>query len=134
MSRRLAHGGSGALLLIDLDGFKAINDTAGHLAGDQVLASVAAAVSEVVRAEDFVARVGGDEFVVVLGRADARDVCAVAEKLDRAVEAAPRPRGVGDLRASIGSAVFTRGGDLETLMRRADREMYADKARHPARV
>jgi diguanylate cyclase (GGDEF)-like protein len=128
LSRRLSQGGSGALLVIDLDDFKSINDTLGHDAGDEVLGKVATAISSALRAEDFVARLGGDEFAVVLGRVENADALPVADKLRQAIRAIDGPGGERrTLDASIGGALFTRGGDLDELMREADRNMYAKK-------
>ncbi len=123
--RRLMHGGSGALLIIDLDGFKTVNDRLGHSAGDQLLVDVSRGISECVRAEDFVARLGGDEFAVVLGRISATATETVAEKLRRAVGQISAPG--AELSASIGFARFERGGDFDGLIQEADRNMYAAK-------
>ena len=128
LGRRLARGGSGALLLIDLDGFKAINDTFGHDTGDQALVEVANTIGACMRAEDVVARIGGDEFAVVLGRIDRGGVRAAVDKLCRAIEAlALLPGDSQGMSASIGAALFTRGGALQELMRSADADMYVKK-------
>jgi diguanylate cyclase (GGDEF)-like protein/PAS domain S-box-containing protein len=119
------------ILLIDLNRFKPINDTYGHLAGDIVLQTVASRLKDTLRASDTVARIGGDEFVVVLpmltGPAGADEVAA---KLDQALAPAMRV-GAHELHvgASIGVAVYPRdGGDVQTLLRVADAAMYARKA------
>ena len=132
LRRRLDHGGSGALLIIDLDGFKRINDESGHGAGDRLLTAVARRIDACMRAEDFVARIGGDEFAVVLGRMSAEGVAAVADKLRTAI-AAPVAEGHASIlaiTASIGSAMFQRGGDPGSLIQRADRDMYGHKRRN----
>ena len=120
-----------ALLFIDLDGFKGVNDTLGHPAGDALLRQVADRLASGVRASDTLARMGGDEFAVVLH--DVRDNPAamrVAEKLLDALRA-PFPVEGRDLRisASIGLAFYPGdGGDAETLLRHSDVAMYRAKA------
>jgi diguanylate cyclase (GGDEF)-like protein len=127
-SRRLTHRGSGALLVIDLDGFKQVNDVLGHSAGDELLVAVAQRIVAYVRAEDFVARLGGDEFAVVLGRISAASTQAVADKLRHEIGLL-RPGGELEIGASVGYAVFSRGGDSEALLQEADKNMYASKRR-----
>ena len=122
---------SGSLLMIDLDGFKAINDTHGHPTGDAVLASVAGSLRERLRTTDLLARVGGDEFAVLLRETTGVRAQRVADALaDRVLETqlgAGRPELT--LGASIGVAEF---GSLplptvEELFAAADAAMYADK-------
>jgi diguanylate cyclase (GGDEF)-like protein len=127
--RRLTHGGSGALLIIDLDGFKTINDRLGHVAGDRLLVDVARRITGCVRAEDFVARLGGDEFAVVLGRISAEAAETVADKLRQAVGelTAPADDPHVEFGASVGYALFERGGDFDRVIQEADRNMYAAK-------
>jgi diguanylate cyclase (GGDEF)-like protein len=121
-------GSSVALLLIDLDGFKELNDTLGHRAGDLVLEQVGPRLRAVLRAGDELARLGGDEFAVVLPHAD--DAEAVGRRMRQALEAGLTVDGI-DLRigASIGIALFPEhGDDAETLLQRADVAMYQAKA------
>lgn len=107
------------LLIFDLDGFKLLNDTAGHAAGDELLRWVAGTLRAGLPAGDLVGRLGGDEFVVVLR--SAAEVPAVAERLRR--ELAERTP------ASLGTAVLDRdGADFEALYLHADAELYAEKA------
>jgi diguanylate cyclase (GGDEF)-like protein len=119
-----------SLFFIDLDGFKPINDTYGHDVGDQVLVEVAARLIKGVRAEDFVARPGGDEFVVVCeGGPMSHEEGLVADKL---IDLISLPMQIGDLSlelgASIGIACFPQHGEEgEKLMREADQAMYAAK-------
>ncbi|MDT9000857.1 GGDEF domain-containing protein [Paucibacter sp. APW11] len=119
-----------ALLFIDLDGFKRINDSAGHEAGDEVLRVVAARMVEAVRSVDTVARLGGDEFIVILsGVPDARTATEVAQKIVAAA-AAPIPWQGCTLQigASIGIALYPEHSDTpEDLLRRADSAMYSVK-------
>jgi diguanylate cyclase (GGDEF)-like protein len=110
----------------DLDGFKQINDTRGHDAGDQVLTRVADALAQSVREIDVVARLGGDEFVILLPQADAEGARIV---LDRMHTELARVREAGwPIAWSIGVATFaTPPEDVEELVRAADRLMYSVK-------
>ncbi|WP_328470416.1 GGDEF domain-containing protein [Actinoplanes sp. NBC_00393] len=120
--------GTVSLLLIDLDGFKAVNDTLGHAAGDALLAGVAEHLRASVRTDDVVARLGGDEFAVLLRDCDARAGEQTAQRILRALET-PVLFG-GELiraHASIGVAGTTDGDDPASLVRAADVAMYAAK-------
>lgn len=123
-------GGGLALLYLDLDGFKAANDRSGHDAGDRILQEVAHRLQQGLRQSDLVARVGGDEFVVLLpGCRDPAAANAVADGL-RARLHPPYllPDGPIHLDASVGIACFPADGiDPETLLAHADRAMYATK-------
>ena len=127
-------GGAGAVLYVDLDFFKTINDSLGHHTGDLVLQEVARRLSATVRADDTVSRQGGDEFVVLLVRlSDPRDAARVAEALIRAVEAPIELDGRRlHLSASIGIALFPHDGlDEHTLTKQADIALY--HAKHAGR-
>ena len=119
-----------ALLYLDLDGFKAANDTCGHEGGDRLLLDVAHRLRAVLRQGDAVARLGGDEFVVLLrGCRDADAALAIGDKLRQAIA---RPYRLGehrfDIGASIGVAVYPGDGDTAAaLLRHGDRAMYAAK-------
>jgi diguanylate cyclase (GGDEF)-like protein len=119
-----------ALLFVDLDRFKNVNDVLGHEQGDHVLAAAAARLKSCVRASDTVSRLGGDEFLVLLADIElAQDAARVSQKL---IEAVSRPYMLGGaefvLTASIGIACHPEdGADFETLMRNADAAMYAAK-------
>jgi diguanylate cyclase (GGDEF)-like protein/PAS domain S-box-containing protein len=120
-----------AMMLFDLDGFKQINDTMGHDAGDQLLKHVARQLTETVRDVDTVARLGGDEFTVILtGIHKPEDVSHVAKKIQAAL-AQPLSIKPGQeiiARASIGIALYPADAvDIETLMKNADRAMYRAK-------
>jgi diguanylate cyclase len=121
--------GSVAVLLIDLDDFKEVNDTLGHEVGDLLLVEVAGRLAAHLRPQDTVARFGGDEFVMVLGDGDPATTDDVAEQL---VAALRRPVVAGGhelaIRASIGIADGRAGDDPSLLLRRADIAMYAAKA------
>jgi len=122
-----------ALLFMDLDGFKAVNDTWGHDAGDAALIEAANRIQSCVRVSDAVARLGGDEFVAVLGNAPDRAAAqAVATKIEAAF-AAPFKTGAGEMRlgVSIGIGVYPDDAhDFDGLMRIADQAMYAVKREH----
>ena len=120
-----------ALLYLDLDGFKAVNDQHGHVCGDRVLKIVAARLKASVRDRDIVVRVGGDEFVVILTSVSKDgDISRIARKLARAVEQRFNAKGVrGSVGASIGWVLYPRDGCTESeLLRVADARMYRQKA------
>jgi diguanylate cyclase (GGDEF)-like protein/PAS domain S-box-containing protein len=120
-----------AVCVMDLDGFKNVNDTFGHEAGDAVLVEVAGRLQQVVRANDTVARLGGDEFVLLL--AGLNEVSEAEEILERALAAVRAPVRLADeqpayVSASIGLAVFPHDAQLaDDLLRRSDAAMYAAK-------
>ncbi len=120
-----------AVLFIDLDDFKNVNDSLGHAAGDAMLAEVAARLEQCVSSEDTVARFGGDEFAILIERAkDRRDAVLVA---NRTLEAFNKPIDLGvrtfNVSASIGIAMdYDSKKDVESLMRNADVAMYLSKA------
>jgi diguanylate cyclase (GGDEF)-like protein/PAS domain S-box-containing protein len=118
-----------ALLFLDIDNFKDINDTLGHSAGDALLVELANRLREVLRDEDKVARFGGDEFIFLLYGADAQGAAQVAQKLLQVIDA-PCKVDQYDLNvtASIGIALYPNdGADMETLIRCADAAMYRVK-------
>lgn len=120
-----------ALVYIDLDGFKAINDTYGHHAGDQVLSTVAKAMKKALREGDTLARLGGDEFVAIL--LEKGDINVFKTILTRLLEAARNPTTYDNLMlqvtASLGVAICTKTAPLsmEELIYRADKAMYVSK-------
>ncbi len=119
-----------ALLFIDLDGFKAVNDQLGHSAGDKVLTLVAKRLHEIVRAGDLVARLGGDEFVIVIPSLHRKhDAISIAEKIVT-ILAEPIPVGdkAAEIGASVGIAIYPHHGTCpESLMAAADAAMYQRK-------
>jgi diguanylate cyclase len=124
-----AHDLSLALLLIDLDGFKELNDTLGHHAGDEVLRQIGPRLARLLRAEDTLARLGGDEFAVVLTPADEVTASTAGLRLRAALEQSFE---VGDIAvhidASVGIAMFPEhGADALGLLQRADVAMYEAK-------
>src|SRR5262249_32795357 len=123
------HGRALALLLIDADHFKHINDEYGHEAGDAALQCIATTLRRELRGEDLLGRLGGEEFVVILPDADESAALTGADRLRLAVENtefAARGQCV-PLRVSIGVAALVADDDLPALLRRADRAMYAAK-------
>lgn len=123
-------GGQVGVLYLDLDGFKPVNDRHGHACGDEVLKAVAGRLRRCVRGGDFAARIGGDEFVVVV--APLADAQALDRLSGRITEALATPIRIGelalDIGASIGLARFPeQGRDADALLGQADRAMYARK-------
>lgn len=132
----LARAGSAmkqlAVLFIDLDDFKNINDTLGHDAGDELLNEVALRLRRTIRASDHAVRLGGDEFTVVLEHLEgANDVSRVADQIVQSLSAPFTVKGVAGQRihASIGISTYPQNGrDGETLLKHADVAMYAAKS------
>ncbi|MFT3847139.1 MAG: EAL domain-containing protein [Propionivibrio sp.] len=120
-----------AVAYLDLDGFKAINDTYGHETGDQLLIALARRMKETLRESDTLARLGGDEFVAVL--LDIGDVAASVPMLSRLLAAAAEPVAIGDrvlqVSASLGVTFFPQTDDVDAdqLLRQADQAMYQAK-------
>lgn len=115
-----------ALVYIDLDGFKAINDRFGHAAGDETLKRVAEILASGVRESDIIARLGGDEFAVILNRAGVAAAEIKAESLAEAVEAAPLGP-VGTVRLSYGVRTFEPGLEGAQMLAEADAAMFVRK-------
>jgi diguanylate cyclase (GGDEF)-like protein len=125
-TRAQRYGRSLALLVLDLDDFKAINEKVGHLAGDAVLAETAARVRGVLRASDIACRVGGDEFAIILPEAAAGQAAQLYERVEEAVSATPigsMPR----LTLSGGVAELIDGDDSTRFFERADDALYRAK-------
>lgn len=127
------------LLAVDIDYFKRINDTHGHVIGDKVLASVAQILREQLSGEDVAARIGGDEFVALLRGKSLSAAAALAERIRSAaqrslIEHADGSQFAGELTLSIGAASGRAGDTLETLRHRADAALYEAKAAGRNRV
>ncbi|MEU4161779.1 GGDEF domain-containing protein [Actinoplanes sp. NPDC026670] len=133
---RAQRGSPVALLLIDLDGFKAVNDTYGHAAGDQLLVAVAQRLRDGIRGADTAARLGGDEFAVLLDGMDSHDdAVLVAERLLISIQEPLLVSGVELApRGSVGVAVWRDHADIDALMHDADTAMYAAKTAGKSRV
>ena len=123
-----------AVLFLDLDRFKAVNDARGHAFGDRALAHVASRLATTVRRGDLVGRIGGDEFVVLASGTSAGDANELAHRLEEAVDAMVEFEGQPiDIGVSIGMAIASRGDDAGLVIARADASMYETKARRRAR-
>jgi len=120
-----------AVLMVDVDNFKAINDTCGHPVGDEVLRELAERLSGGLRELDTVARYGGEEFSVILHNLPGKQVSKIAEKLRRSISAKAFKTNAGDLdlTVSIGYSIFREGDDitLQELVDRADKALYEAK-------
>lgn len=124
------YGHSFAVLVVDIDFFKKINDTYGHPAGDEVIRSTGAVMQQLLRASDSLARVGGEEFVVLLREVNQESVLPAAHKLRRAIEAASVTHGgkAISVTASIGGAIVRASDrDIQDLVERADMALYKAK-------
>ena len=125
-ARLQRHGGEATLLLLDIDHFKQYNDARGHPGGDEAIRQVARVLRQESRAEDGIARCGGEEFGVLLPGIGRDRAAAAAERLRRRIEAAGRA--LGGITVSIGAAAFEPGlVDREEWVLRADRALYAAK-------
>ena len=134
LSRHAAHGArygpAGALLLVDIDRFKGVNDTFGHHVGDHVIVAVANVLRGRLRTTDVLARLGGDEFALILDHVEEGDAREVADALVRAVRAEPIVGPGGEqlsVTASIGVALFASDHTTDEVLRRADAALYAAK-------
>ena len=129
-------GSGAAVVFCDLNGFKAVNDTLGHAAGDAVLVQTARRLKRTVRGEDFVARLGGDEFVIVVPPDADASFEGLARRLLRAIEQPMvLPGGVAaTVGMSIGEAILGPGQDAAAVLTAADAAMYKMKSRLPTRM
>lgn len=130
IARVSRYGESAAMLFVDVDGLKAINDSFGHKAGDEALIHVARLLSDGVRKGDCVARIGGDEFAILLNHTDEPNARETASRLvERVADAGfscdgkPLP-----LSIAIGVAMIEMDDSPETVIARADKAMYREKA------
>ena len=124
-----ARRGDGRLSVVvgDLDHFKEINDRFGHEAGDECLRRTADALRSTARRADACFRWGGDEFAVLLPETDGEEAEAVAERIQKAVRASGSPSGASPLEITCGVAQLSAGGEPETLVAAADRDLLARK-------
>ncbi len=119
-----------AILVVDLDGFKAVNDTLGHEAGDVALVEVARRLKTLVRKHDTLARVGGDEFVIIMS--EILEVSQLNQKIDLVIEEVSKPIAYQDTIAKVGASIGMvmypdDGTDIDELLRYADSAMYQSK-------
>jgi diguanylate cyclase (GGDEF)-like protein len=130
LARSRREGSEGALLMLDLDNFKRVNDTLGHPVGNRVIADIAGVLRARMRMTDVVARLGGDEFAIVLPRCDPAEARLVGEEIGAAVrEHAPEEEGVPPITVSVGIAMFGPGiaADPQSLEEQADAALYEAK-------
>ncbi|MDZ7811245.1 MAG: EAL domain-containing protein [Arhodomonas sp.] len=129
IARARRNGGQAALLFVDLDHFKTVNDTLGHAVGDELLVQVAARLQELVREVDTVARIGGDEFAMVLTDCDPEEAGSIAQRLVAGLAGHFELRGRNlYVTPSAGLALYPQDGeDMDTLSRAADMAMYQAK-------
>jgi len=126
VERARRHGRDLSVVLLDLDHFKAINDTHGHQIGDRILRQVAQRLADEARDGELVARIGGEEFAWVIPESDQHGAYAAAERVRRAIETTPLA-GVGTVTLSAGVCSTRHAGDAPQLMRNADRALYSAK-------
>lgn len=136
MARKQRHGNGFAVVMMDLDHFKRVNDTYGHDVGDEILRRLAVRIREAVREEDALARWGGEEFLLMLHSSDSADAATVAEKIREAVAARPFRTSAGELpiTISLGAAVHEGEESAEQTVARADEALYRAKAAGRNRV
>jgi diguanylate cyclase (GGDEF)-like protein len=130
LARIRRDGGEGALLMLDLDNFKRVNDTLGHPVGDRVIADIATVLRARMRMTDVVARLGGDEFAVVLPHCDPGEARLVGEEIGAAIrDHAADEEAVPPITVSVGIAMFRSdvAADLESLEEQADAALYEAK-------
>jgi diguanylate cyclase len=128
-SRSERHNKKFSLILADIDTFKEINDTYGHLAGDRVLKEIASRIKNICRAEDLCVRWGGDEFLVLVVETDLKRAMIVAEKISRAVRETPvsgEQRRI-PITLSVGVGEFVRGNSIDEFINRVDAALYSAK-------
>ena len=127
VARSRRYGRRLALIVLDLDDFKRVNDKVGHLAGDAVLAEVAARIRGCVRSTDIGCRVGGDEFAVIMPESTRGDADHLAARIERAVSVEPIAKG-GTLKVSAGVAELSPEDTSTDLFERADEDLYRAKS------
>lgn len=133
---RVSRGQESALLFVDLDNFKMVNDTLGHAAGDRVLVTLTHLLSNQLRLGDLLARLGGDEFAVVLEDVEEKEALEIAERLRASVDAAPFTIDGRSFNLSISVGLVTLDGDkpIEAALAQADIAMYVAKEQGRNRV
>lgn len=130
VSQSNRHGTPAAVLYIDLNGLKRVNDRHGHLAGDAALIHIARLLQGLIRTSDIVARIGGDEFGLILDHLDHNSAIETAERIGRCISESPLDLGgiAVSMQAAIGVATILPGDSAADVMARADRNMYRAKA------
>lgn len=121
------HGTPLSIMMIDIDHFKRLNDRWGHLHGDDVLKQLATQAQSLLRCEDMIARLGGEEFMVVLPLTPLQQCHTLADRLRQAISARDFGMGTGHVTLSIGIAEYRCGEPLTSLIERADQALYSAK-------
>lgn len=121
------HGTPLSIMMIDIDHFKRLNDRWGHLHGDEVLKQLAAQAQTLLRCEDMIARLGGEEFMVVLPLTPLQQCHKLADRLRQAISVRDFGMGPGQVTLSIGVAEYRCGEPLTSLIERADQALYSAK-------
>jgi diguanylate cyclase (GGDEF)-like protein len=116
-----------ALIVCDIDHFKHVNDTFGHDVGDVVLQTIAASLSQCIRPYDFIARIGGEEFIVILPDADRSTMLTIAERLRSTIAARVIPEIGHVVTISLGATLWQSGDTAHSIFHRADKAVYAAK-------
>jgi diguanylate cyclase (GGDEF)-like protein len=122
--------------MIDIDHFKQINDAYGHQVGDQVLVAFAQTLTKAIRSTDFVYRIGGEEFIILLPHTPLKNAMIFAEKLCDVIARSEHVNAEISITASIGVAMFTKDDDVkhDSLIKRADDNLYLAKTEGRNRV
>lgn len=134
VERNLIHRQDFALLVLDIDDFKRVNDTYGHPVGDRVILAIANTCNQMVRSDDFLARYGGEEFVIILPGASRRNAAKKAKHICRTIDSTrytldrDEVDGSLSLTVSIGVTAFRRGDTAATVLERADQALYKAKS------
>jgi diguanylate cyclase (GGDEF)-like protein len=118
-----------SIIMADIDNLKVTNDTQGHAAGDGLLRKAATVLKSVIRSSDFIARIGGDEFALILSRTGEKDAQQVVKRIQEIIQAGNLDHADAGLNLSIGMATTPDGNLIETL-RTADSRMYQNKQEH----
>ena len=118
------YGETFSVIIFDIDNFKLLNDTYGHLAGDRVLREIAKEVKKIIRRSDIFGRYGGEEFLIILPKT--KDPYPVAEKIRKAVESIDFEKGIR-VTISLGGTVYRKGDTVDSIINRADEALYLAK-------
>ena len=130
LARAEREGSSVGVIMADLDHFKRVNDTYGHMAGDAVLRAVAGRMLSLFRSYDAIGRYGGEEFVIILPGCDGKSIAGIAERLRKTIgdERMDTPKGKIPVTVSLGAAVSTGGKDsVQSLVKAVDNALYQAK-------
>ena len=130
-SRQVRQGGSFGIVLLDVDHFKSVNDTHGHLCGDRVLQEVVRRVASTVRPYDTVGRYGGEEFLIVVPSSDSANIFGLSERIRRAIESKPIATDSGEISVTVSLGLAVSSAivpvDPEVMLDTADKALYRGK-------